>query len=309
MSRIHDVVILGSGPAGLTAAIYAGRANLAPVVFEGLQPGGQLTITTEIENFPGFPEGIDGNALMDAMRAQAARFGATLRPEKVVETFLDEHPFRLRADGGEDVLAKTVILATGATARYLGLPNELRLQGRGVSACATCDGFFFRGQQIVVVGGGDSAMEEAIYLTRFASRVTIIHRRHELRASRVMQERARKNEKIAWALGQTPVDVLGQGAVEGVVVEDVTTGERSTIPCTGMFLAIGHTPNTEAFARWMKLDEKGYVITTPGGAATHIPGVFAAGDLKDPTYRQAITAAGSGCMAALEAERWLEAQE
>jgi thioredoxin reductase (NADPH) len=305
MSQIHDVVILGSGPAGLTAAIYTARANLAPVVFEGLQPGGQLTITTEVENFPGFPEGIDGNALMAGMRAQAERFGATLRPEKVVETWLDEHPFRMRVDGGGEVRARTVILATGASARYLGLPNEIRLQGRGVSACATCDGFFYRGQQIVVVGGGDSAMEEAIFLTRFASRVTIVHRRHELRASRVMQDRARRNEKIAWALGKVPVDVLGQDGVEGVVVEDALTGERSVLPCTGLFLAIGHSPNTEAFARWMKLDEKGYVITTPGAAATHIPGVFAAGDLKDATYRQAITAAGSGCMAALEAERYL----
>ena len=309
MSTVHDVVIFGSGPAGLTAAIYCARANLAPVVFEGLQPGGQLTITTEVENFPGFPEGVDGNELMGKLRAQAERFGTVLRPERVAETWLDATPFRFRVDGGEELLAKTVIIATGASARYLGLDNEIRLQGRGVSACATCDGFFFRGQEIVVVGGGDSAMEEAIFLTRFASKVTIIHRRAELRASKVMGDRARKNPKIAWALNSQPVDVVGENAVEGVVVVDTVTGEHRTIPCTGMFLGIGHTPNTEPVAKWLETDDKGYLITKPGAASTSIPGVFACGDVQDSTYRQAVTAAGSGCMAALEAERWLEAQE
>ena len=247
MSTVHDVVIFGSGPAGLTAAIYAARARLSPVVFEGLQPGGQLTITTEVENFPGFPDGVDGTELMAKLRAQAERFGTVLRPERVAETWFDEHPFRFRIDGGEEILSETVIIATGATARYLGLDNEIRLQGRGVSACATCDGFFFRGQEIVVVGGGDSAMEEAMFLTRFASKVTIIHRRDELRASKVMGDRARKNPKIEWALNSQPVDVLGDNGVEGVVVQDTRTGERRTIPCTGMFLGIGHTPNTEPF--------------------------------------------------------------
>jgi thioredoxin reductase (NADPH) len=309
MSNVLDVAIFGSGPAGLTAAIYTARANLVPVVFEGLQPGGQLTITTEVENFPGFPEGIDGNEMMGKLRAQAERFGTVLRPERVAETWFDERPFRFRIDGGEEILAKTVIIATGASARYLGLDNEIRLQGRGVSACATCDGFFFRGQEIVVVGGGDSAMEEAIFLTRFASKVTIIHRRGELRASKVMGERARKNPKIEWALWSQPVDVLGENAVEGVVVEDTRTGERRTIPCTGMFLGIGHTPNTEPFARWLDTDQAGYIVTKPGTASTNIEGVFACGDCQDAIYRQAVTAAGSGCMAALEAERWLEAQE
>jgi thioredoxin reductase (NADPH) len=305
---VEKVVIFGSGPAGLTAAVYAARAGLEPVVYEGLQPGGQLTITTDVENFPGFPEGIAGPELMDRERTQALRFGARLFPDLVESTSLHEWPFRFTLEGGREGLAETVIIATGATAKYLGLPNETRLMGRGVSACATCDGFFFKGQDVLVAGGGDTAMEEASYLSHHASTVTVIHRRFQLRASRVMQERARRIAKIKWVLNAEILDVLGADSVEGALIRDKETGEVRKVPGTGFFVAIGHQPNSAPFAQFIRTDERGYILTRPGTTATDIPGVFAAGDVQDSAYRQAITAAGSGCMAAIEAERWLESR-
>jgi thioredoxin reductase (NADPH) len=308
-TRLENVVIFGSGPAGLTAAIYCARAQLEPLVFEGMQPGGQLTITTEVENFPGFPEGISGPELMDRMREQAERFGARLRSERVEATDLSSSPFGYTLEGGETGRARAIIVATGASARFLGLPNEQRLMGRGVSACATCDGFFFRGRDVIVVGGGDTAMEEALFLTRFARSVTIVHRRRELRASKTMQARARAHEKIRWELNAIPVDVLGAETVEGLLVRDVESGETRRVEATGVFLGIGHHPNAAPFLPWLRTDEAGYLLTRPGSAATEIPGVFAAGDVQDSHYRQAISAAGSGCMAAIEAERWLAEQQ
>jgi thioredoxin reductase (NADPH) len=301
---VRDLVIIGSGPAGYTAALYAGRANLHPLVFEGSQFGGALMTTTEVENFPGFPHGIQGPQLMDDLRTQAERFGAELVPRDVTEVDLAVSPKIVKV-GDEVHRAHAVIVATGSKYRYLGLDNEARLLGRGVSACATCDGFFFRDQDIVVVGGGDSAMEEATFLTRFANSVTVVHRRPELRASKIMQQRARDNDKIRWALGKQVTDVLGESTVEAVQITDVATGDTETMPVSGLFVAIGHDPRTELFAGQLKLDEEGYILVEHPTTRTNIDGVFAAGDVVDRIYRQAITSAGTGAAAAIDAERWL----
>jgi len=303
---IHDIIIVGSGPAGYTAAIYAARAELAPLVFEGTQFGGELMTTTEVENFPGFREGIMGPELMDQMREQALRFGADLRTEDVEEMDLTGAVKTVVANG-ETYSARAVILAMGAEPRYLGVPGEERLLGRGVSACATCDGFFFRDQDIAVVGGGDSAMEEATFLTRFARSVTLIHRSENFRASKVMLARARENDKIRFATNTRVVEVQGENSVENLVVEDTVTGERRDLAVTGLFVAVGHDPRSSLVAGQVDLDGEGYVQVTAPGTATSLPGVFAAGDLVDHTYRQAITAAGTGCSASIDAERWLAA--
>lgn len=304
------VVVLGSGPAGLTAALYLARANLKPVVYEGPQPGGQLTITTDIENFPGFPKGIMGPELMDNMRAQAERFGTEIKSWTEVESSdLSERPFKLFTAEGETILADVLIIATGASARWLGIESEQRLQGRGVSACATCDGFFFQDQVVAVVGGGDSAAEEATFLTRFAKKVYMIHRRDQLRASKVMSRRVEKNDKVEVLYNKTVEEVLGSDAVTGLRLRDTANGEESTLDVDGLFLAIGHRPNTGMFGDRLAKDDVGYLLTEPGSARTSVPGVFACGDVQDSTYRQAITAAGSGCMAALDAEKWLEEQD
>ncbi len=311
-SDVRDVIIIGSGPAGLTAAIYTARASLAPLVIEGEpsstsdQPGGQLMLTTDVENFPGFPDGIMGPELMMNFRAQAERFGAEFVTEKVTRVDLSERPFRVWVRDTE-YRANAVIVSTGARSLWLGLESEERLIGHGLSSCATCDGFFFRGRHIAVVGGVDSAVEEAIFLTKFADKVTIVHRRDELRASKIMQERAFANPKIEFLWNHTVEELLGDDKLEGAIVRRVETGETSTLPVTGLFVSIGHKPNTDLFTGVLDMDENGYLITRPGSTATNIEGVFACGDVQDHTYRQAITAAGSGCMAAIDAERWLEA--
>jgi thioredoxin reductase (NADPH) len=303
---MRNVVIIGSGPAGLTAAVYAARANLAPLLIEGWQSGGQLTTTTEVENYPGFAKGIMGPELMKEMRAQAERFGTEFLTGDVSGIDLKQRPFGIVIDGEQTIQAKTVIVATGASAIQIGLPNEKRLTGHGVSTCATCDGFFFRGKELVVVGGGDSAMEEATFLTKFATKVSIVHRRDKLRASKIMQDRAMKNEKISFVWNSVVEDVLGDAVVTGIRLKNVVTGKTVELSCAGVFVAIGHRPNTALFAGQLDMDAKGYLITK-NGTATSTPGVFAAGDVQDSKYRQAVTAAGSGCMAAIDAEHYLEA--
>lgn len=293
----------------MTAAIYLARANLNPLVIEGPEPGGQLTTTNEVENFPGFPEGILGPELMDNMRKQAKRFGSEFRTGWVTSIDFSERPFKLRMDGGSELTTETLILSTGASAKYMGIPNEKENLGRGVSACATCDGFFFRNKKIIVVGGGDSAMEEANFLTRFGSEVRLVHRRSELRASKIMQDRASANEKIKWNLNKTPTEVLSnEKGVTGLKVKDNVSGAEEILEADGIFVAIGHKPNTAFLEGQLEMDELGYLIVKPGTSEANIPGVFVCGDVQDRKYRQAITAAGSGCMAALDCERYLEAQ-
>ena len=311
---IRNVVIIGSGPAGLTAAIYTARASLAPLIIEGEpssttdQPGGQLMLTTEVENFPGFPNGIMGPELMQNMREQAARFGAEFITAKVTAVDFSERPFKVWVRD-ELHLAHSVIVSTGAQSLMLGLEAETRLIGHGLSTCATCDGFFFRGQEIAVVGGGDSAIEEATFLTKFASKVTMLVRRDQLRASKIMQDRAHSNPKIEIRWNSVVDDLIGDDKLEGALVRDTVTGEVSRLDVTGVFIAIGHRPNTDLFRTLLDMDETGYLVTRPGSSYTNIDGVFACGDVQDHTYRQAITAAGSGCMAAIDAERWLEAHQ
>ena len=304
---MRNVVIIGSGPAGLTSAVYAARANLSPLLIEGWQSGGQLTTTTEVENYPGFAKGIMGPELMKEMRAQAERFGTEFLTGDVTKVDFTNRPLTMVVDHEHTIQARTVIIATGASAIQIGLKNETRLTGHGVSTCATCDGFFFRGRELVVVGGGDSAMEEANFLTKFATKVYVVHRRDKLRASKIMQDRAMKNEKISFIWNSVVQDVLGDDIVTGVRLKNLITGTTTTLPCAGVFVAIGHRPNTSLFAGQLDMDAKGYLVTK-SGTATSVSGVFAAGDVQDSTYRQAVTAAGTGCMAAIDAERFLESR-
>ncbi len=305
---VENVTIIGSGPAGLTAALYTARAGLNPIVFEGQQPGGQLTITTDVENYPGFPEGIMGPDLMDIFRKQAQRFGARTVFEHITKVDFSTQPFKVWS-GGKLVESKTIILSTGATARLLGLESESKLMGHGVSACATCDGYFFKGKKILVVGGGDSAAEEALFLTKFASTVTLVHRRDELRASKIMQTRVLEHPKIEIAWNSVITEFHGdpsEGGLNSVSIQDTVSGDSRIDKCDGVFLAIGHVPNSQVFSDQIEVDKNGYVITKNNSTATSIPGVFAAGDLQDHKYRQAVTAAGTGCMAAIDAEKYLE---
>jgi thioredoxin reductase (NADPH) len=310
MTEVLKTLILGSGPAGYTAAIYAARANLAPTLLTGRQPGGQLTITSEVENYPGFPEGVMGPEMMDRFKAQAARFGTVIHDDFASSVDMSKRPFTVTTENGMTFKTETLIISTGASALYLGLPNEKLLQGRGVSACATCDGFFFKNKVVYVVGGGDSACEEANFLTKYASKVYLCVRRDALRASKIMQDRALKNPKIEalWNTAVTDVFDVKANKVNGLELQDTKTGAKRKVAADGLFLAIGHQPNTELFRGVLKMDDKGYIQTIPGKAATNVPGVFAAGDCQDSYYRQAITAAGSGCMAAIEVERFLEDQ-
>jgi thioredoxin reductase (NADPH) len=308
MSQTYDVVIVGSGPAGYTAALYAARANLDVLVFQGFEVGGQLMLTSDVENYPGYREGVMGPDMMDDFEAQAARFGAKMRPENVERVDLSERPFKLWAEGEEElVLARTVVIATGAKAKWLGLSGEQRLMGRGVSGCATCDGFFFKDKRVAVVGGGDTAMEEAIFLTKYAAEVFIIHRRDQFRASKIMLERAKKNPKITFLTETVVQDVLGEESVEGIRIKNLRTGEERDLEVDGFFAAIGHAPATGIFEDQVEMDEGGYILQRKN-TMTSVPGVFAAGDVSDKRYRQAVTAAGDGCRAAIDAERWLEEQ-
>ncbi|MEX0795848.1 MAG: thioredoxin-disulfide reductase [Acidimicrobiia bacterium] len=304
----EDLIIIGSGPAGHTAALYASRANLDPLMFEGSVPGGQLMITTDVENYPGFPDGILGPELMEKFRKQSERFGTRMRAVDVTSVDFSSRPFRVSASGDE-FEAKAVIVSTGATAKWLGIPGEVNLTGKGVSACATCDGFFFRDQELVVVGGGDTAMEEALFLTKFASKVTVVHRRDEFRASKIMADRVLAHDKVEVIWNTVVTEIHGDSSVTGVTLEDVSTGETRQFATDGVFVAIGHKPNTEIFADQLVCDENGYIVVEPGTTKTSVEGVFAAGDVADHVYRQAVTAAGTGCMAAIDAERWLANQE